>query len=80
MDIESFNKDELVLKIKDEKKEKMLFAFNKKRITEDDLMKSFKRASERNLVYSILCLTEPPKKLLSLIEAVKKLSEIESLE
>ncbi len=80
IDIESFNKNDLVLKIKDNEKEKILVAYNKKRITEADIIKAHKRSSELGLAYIILSLGEPLKKLTGLIKAVKNLSAIEKLE
>ena len=80
IDIESFNKNDLVLKIKDNEKEELLVAYNKRRITEADIIKAHKKASELNLSYIILSLGEPLKKLTGLIKAVKNLSAIEKIE
>ena len=80
MDIESFDKNELILNIKSQGEIKLLVAYNKKRIKEDDIIKAHKRASELNLSYIILSLGKPLKKLNSLINAVKNLSSIEKLE
>ena len=79
-DIESFNKNELFLIIKKNSEKTLLAAFNKKRITENDLIKSNKKAKELNLKYTILCLGEPLKKLQSTIEAIKNLSKIEKIQ
>jgi len=79
-DIESFNKNELFLIIKKNSEKTLLAAFNKKRITENDLIKSNKKARELNLKYAILCLGEPLKKLQNTIEAIKNLSEIEKIQ
>lgn len=77
IDIESFNKNELVLRINKEG-EKLLVAYNKKRINENDIIKTGKKASEAGLPYIILSLGEPLKKLSILIDALKNLSSIES--
>jgi len=80
VDIESFYKNELILHIKIQGERKLLVAYNKKRINENDIVKANKRASESNLSYIILSLGEPLKKLNSVINAVKNLSAIEKLE
>ena len=79
-DIEGFSKTDLVLTIIDGGVEKLLIAYNKKRVTEDDLLKAHKKASEYNLPYIILSLGDPPKKLENLIEAIRKLSGIDKLD
>jgi hypothetical protein len=78
-DIESFDKNKLVLKIKEKGDEKMLIAYNKKRITENDIIKAYKKAKELNMSYVVLSLGEPLKKMSGLIEAVKNLSSIEKI-
>jgi len=80
VDIESFYKNELILHIKIQGERKLLVAYNKKRINENDIVKANKKASESNLSYIVLSLGEPLKKLNSLISAVKNLSAIEKLE
>ncbi len=79
-DIEGFSKSDLILKVIDKGVEKLLIAYNKKRITEDDLLKAYKKASDYNLPYMILSLGEPPKKLSNLLDALKKLSRIDKLD
>ena len=79
-DIESFNKNELILRVKVRGEEKLLVAYNKKRINENDLIKADKKASELNLSYIVLSLGRPLKKLNNLIDAVKNLSVIEKIE
>jgi len=80
IDIQSFNKNDLVLKIKENKEEKLLVAYNKKRIISSDLMKAYKRSLEANLPYIILSLGEPVKKLKDLISAIRELSKIDKIE
>ncbi len=80
MDIESFDKNELVLYVKSQGERKLLVAYNKKRINENDIIKANKKASESNLSYIILSLGQPLKKINSLINAIKNLSTIEKLE
>ncbi|MDP2628980.1 MAG: hypothetical protein Q8P15_03730 [Nanoarchaeota archaeon] len=79
-DIVSFNKNELILRVKDNNKEELVIAYNKKRITEEDLIKASKKASELNFSYTILSLGEIPRKLKDLLIAVENLSKIEKLE
>jgi len=78
-DIEGFSKTDLTLKIVDRGVEKILIAYNKKRIIETDLLKAHKKASEYGLPYIILSLGDLPKKLENFIEAVRNLSGIDKL-
>ena len=80
LDIENFNKTDLILKIKKDGEEKLLIAFNKKRIREEDIIKAHKKSSEIGLKYIILSLGEPLKKLSNFIEAIQNLSEIDKIE
>lgn len=79
LDIENFGKNDLTLKVNANGQEKLLIAYNKKKITEKDLLKAHKKALELNLKYIILSRGGPAKKTLNLIEAIKNLSEIENL-
>jgi hypothetical protein len=78
--VEGFSKSDITLRIKEGKKEKLLMAFNKKRISEADIVKAHKKSKELSLPYSVLTLGETPKKVDSFIEAAKNLSNIERLE
>ncbi len=77
--IEGFTKNELWLKINDSGKERLLYAFDKKRITEADIIKASKKASEVNLDYMLLSKGEPLKKTTNLIEALKTLYSLKTL-
>jgi len=79
LNIEGFGKDEIFLKIKTDKEEKLLIAYNKKKITENEIIKANKKASELNLKYLILSMGEPSKKLSDLIESAKNLEKIERM-
>ena len=79
VDIQSFNKDDLVLKIKENKEERLLIAYNKKRITSADLLKAHKKSLEEGLSYDILSIGEISKELKDLIPAIKNLSQIEKI-
>lgn len=78
--IESFSKDDLFLKVKYNDKEKLLVAYNKKKINEADISKAYKKSSELSLPYIILSVGEPSKKLQGFIEATKNLDSIEKIE
>ena len=79
-DIVNFNKSELVLKILVKSKPELLIAYNKKRITELDIVKAHQKASELNLNYMVLSLAEPSKKLKTFLEAAQNLSAIGKIE
>ena len=80
IDIKNFSKNELSLIVKEEGKEILLVAYNKKRINEDDLIKTSEKASELDLPYMIFCLGEPLKKLTNLIKAIQNLLKIKKIE
>ncbi|VVB82195.1 Uncharacterised protein [uncultured archaeon] len=80
LDIKDFKNDEAILRVKKESKEELIFAFNKKKITEKEILKANKRASEEKMPYSIFSLGEAPKKLIDLISAIQNLSNIENIE
>ena len=79
LNIEGFDKNELYLKIRENKTEKLLVAYNKKKITEDDILKAYKKSSDEKLSYSIISFGEPSKKLSNIIEASKNLREIKKI-
>jgi hypothetical protein len=80
LNIESFNKNEILLRIKSEGEEKLLVAYNKKKISDTDIINANKKASKLNLKYLILSMGEPSKKLSSLIESARNLEKIEKIE
>lgn len=79
-EIEGIDKKELIFRINKDQKEQLLFAYNKKQVKEDDLVKANKKASEMKMQYTILCLGEQTKKLNNLIDAIKNLDEIQKIE
>jgi len=79
IDIISFSKDEIVLRVRDTEGEKIVIAYNKKRISDNDIIKAAKKSAEFNLPYIVLSLGEPLKKVHELIKAVKNLHSIEKL-
>ena len=78
-EILKFSKNELVLKIKTRDEEKIIIAYNKKRINENDIIKANKEALEFNLPYLILSLGKPLKKTNEFMDALKNLSSIEKI-
>ncbi|MCK9595649.1 hypothetical protein M0R19_00490 [Candidatus Pacearchaeota archaeon] len=76
LDIEDFKNDEAVLKVKRKKEEELFFVFNKKKITEKEILETHKKASDKKMKYNILFFGEPSKKLSDLISAIKNLSDI----
>jgi len=80
IDIETFSKNDLILRIKTNKGEELLIAFNKKKISETDIINAYKKASELSLTYILLSMGEPLKKIKNLIEAASSLSSMEKLE
>lgn len=77
--IEGISKSELILKINTSEGEKIIIAYNKKRITDEDIIKAHKKAEEFSMPFIIVSLGEPLKKTINLIEAVKKLEKIEKI-
>jgi len=80
LDVEDASKDNLILKIKINNREKLLVAYNKKKIDENDIIKAHKKSLELDLEYIILSLGEPSKKMNEFIEAIKKLDGIKKIE
>jgi hypothetical protein len=78
-DIVGFSKSDLTLKVNDKGQEKLLVAYNKRKISESDILKAHKKALGLNLPYIILGLGEPSKKLRDFIQAAKALSSIEKI-
>jgi hypothetical protein len=77
--IEEVDKKKVIAKIKSESQDAILFAFNKKRITEEELMKCYKKTKASNLPYRIITSGEPTKKMIETINAYKKLIKIDQL-
>lgn len=77
--IEHIGTKELIAKINENNKEKLLICFDKKKISENDLIKANKKANEIGLKYILLSLKEPSKKMVDYINALKNLEEIKSL-
>lgn len=80
IDIEEANNTEIVLRVKENQKAYLIVAYSKKKITDQEITKAYKKSSELSLPYKILALGEPLKKLDNLIEAIKDLQGIEKVD
>jgi hypothetical protein len=76
----SFDKKQALLKIRTNNIEKLLFAFNRKKIEHEDILKAHKKASLMNLPFVLLSRGDIPKSLKESMEAYKKLESIEKME
>lgn len=79
LDIQNFGGKEIILKVKENNEEKLLIAYNKNRITENDILKASKKAVEMKMKYIIIGKGGPLKKVEGLISAIKDLSFIEKV-
>jgi hypothetical protein len=79
VNVQGFGKDELYLIIRENDQEKLLAAFNKKKISESEILKAYRKSQESNLNYSIISIGEPSKKLSNIIEASRNLNEIKKI-
>ena len=77
--IEGVSQSDITLKVNENGVEKLIVAYDKKRITDIEIIKANKKAEELGLKYSILSLGEPAKKMQNLIDAIKNLSEIQNI-
>lgn len=78
-DIINFSKNEIVLLIEDAGSEKILVAFNKNKIGEKEIAKASKKSREFELPYIAMGKTGVLKKIESLIEDLRNLDSIKSL-
>jgi hypothetical protein len=78
--IEEVDKKKVTAIIKSNEETSMLFAFNKIRINESELLKCFKIAEKKNLPYQIITNGDLTKKLTDTIRAYQKLIRVEKLE
>jgi hypothetical protein len=77
--IEEIGINKIIFKVKNEE-EYLIIAYNKKKITEQDVINSYKKSLELGLPYKILLLGEPLKRFDNLIKAAKDLQGIEKIE
>ena len=80
MSIESFDKKQVIAKVKINDKEHLLAAFNRKQINDSEIFKINKKAQLRGLPYYILLKGDVSKKTKEAIEAYKRLTSIEKIE
>lgn len=78
--IEEVDKKKVVAIIKSPEEKSMLFAFNKIRINEAELLKCYKEAEKKNLPYQIITKGNLTKKLQDTILAYQKLLKVDKLE
>lgn len=80
LDIESFSKNTIILKVAINNQEQLLIAYNKRRINERDIIQASKKAAEKNMRYTVLGLGKPAKKTADLVDATKNLTKIREIE
>lgn len=80
IDIIGFSRSSLLLIISNKKENQLLVAYDKKKITETDLLNAYKKSEEYGLPYTILCTGHIPKKIENLLQATKKLKNVIKLE
>ncbi|MBI2629675.1 hypothetical protein HYW76_01105 [Candidatus Pacearchaeota archaeon] len=76
---EYYDKKEVLAKIRINSEDCLLFAFNKKRINEKELIKAYKKSLPYNLPYIIVIQDVISKKMKEFIDASKSLKGIETL-
>ena len=77
--IEEVDRKKVIAKTQSESKDAILFAFNKKKIDEQELMKCYKKAKSLSLPYHIIILGDLTKKMNETMDAYKKLIKIQKL-
>jgi hypothetical protein len=80
INIEHADKKQVILKVHKENKESLVFALNKKRVEEEDLIKSYRKALQSGLPYFIIAIGELSKKTKEAIEAHQKFKGVIKLE
>jgi hypothetical protein len=77
--LEQFDKRKVIAIVRLNSQPHLLIAFNKKRITELELIKSYRKAAELNIPYYLIAKAEPTKKMQELSQAYKKLTKIDKI-
>jgi len=80
LEVIEFDKKQVIAKVKKEEKELLLFALDRKRVDEEELIKAYKKAASFGLDYLIFFKGELPKKTKETIEAYKSLNSIDKFE
>jgi len=78
LNTEKYDKKEVIIKAKTDK-EFLVFAFNKKKITDKEMIKAYKKALSQSLPYMIIIKDDLSKKMKEAIDASKLLLGIEKL-
>ena len=76
---ESYNKKEVVARVRVDNQDRLLIALNKKRINEKELVKAYKKALTHSLPYMIITRDFPPKKIKEFLDAGRNLKSIEKI-
>ncbi len=79
LDTKNIGSKEIVLKVRDKGEEKILVAYNKKKISDKDIVKAHNKVCALGLPYIVVGLNEPAKKTSELVKAIKNLSSIRGL-
>ncbi|MDD5700214.1 MAG: hypothetical protein PHH00_03415 [Candidatus Nanoarchaeia archaeon] len=79
LDIAEISINKIIFKVRKDE-EYLIIAYNKKKVTEQDIINSHKKSQELGLPYKIMIFGEPLKRFGNLIEAVKNLKDIEKIE
>ena len=74
------DKKKVIAEVESDSKTALLFAFNKIRINESELMQCYKQAKATNLPYRLIVLGDLTKKMNYTIDAYKKLIKVDKLE
>lgn len=80
IDIISFKNDEAIMKVNKSGVQEIFFFYNKKKISEKEILSSFKKIGNNKLKHSIFFLGEPSKKIKELVESIKNLSDLSQIE
>jgi hypothetical protein len=79
LDIVEIGINKIIFKVRKDE-EFIVIAYNKKKLTEQDIINSSKKAQEIGLPYKIILFGEPMKRFGNLIDAVRNLKDIEKIE
>ncbi len=80
VDIVEITKENITFKVTKNGEEYLIIAYNKKRISEEEINKAYKKSSELEIPYKIISFGEPLKRVNNLINAIKHLKDIEKIE
>ena len=79
INVEQADKKQAFARIRVNKEEYLLAAFNKKKIDDTDILKAYKKSITLGLPYYVLSKGDPSKKTQDIINAYKKLASIENI-